>query len=75
MSTSSKEKDAKNLMFAAYFLIFARMKNLIAELSWRGLVQDIMPGTDEQLQKELTSGYVGFDPTADSLHMGTRLPI
>ena len=46
------------------------MENLIAELSWRGLVQDIIPGTEEQLCKESTSAYVGFDPTADSLHIG-----
>jgi tyrosyl-tRNA synthetase len=49
--------------------------NLIKELSWRGLIQDIMPGTQEQLQKETTSGYVGFDPTADSLHIGSLVPI
>lgn len=51
------------------------MKNLIKELTWRGLVQDIMPGTEEQLQKEITTGYVGFDPTSDSLHIGSLLPI
>ena len=51
------------------------MKNLIKELSWRGLIQDIMPGTEEQLQKELTSAYIGFDPTADSLHIGNLVPI
>jgi tyrosyl-tRNA synthetase len=49
--------------------------NLIEELRWRGLVQDIMPGTEEQLLKEQTSGYVGFDPTADSLHIGSLVPI
>lgn len=49
--------------------------NLIKELQWRGLVQDIMPGTEEQLQKEMTSGYIGFDPTADSLHIGSLVPI
>ncbi len=49
--------------------------NLIEELKWRGLVQDIMPGTDEQLQKEMTTGYVGFDPTSDSLHIGSLVPI
>ncbi|MBK7762304.1 MAG: tyrosine--tRNA ligase [Bacteroidetes bacterium] len=48
---------------------------LIEELTWRGLVQDIMPGTDEQLQKECTTGYVGFDPTSDSLHIGSLVPI
>ncbi|MBC7688962.1 MAG: tyrosine--tRNA ligase [Aquabacterium sp.] len=51
------------------------MKNLIAELSWRGMVQDIMPGTEEQLSKEITTGYIGFDPTADSLHIGNLVPI
>ena len=49
--------------------------NLIEELQWRGLIQDIMPGTEDQLLKETTSGYVGFDPTADSLHIGSLVPI
>src|SRR5438309_6906282 len=49
--------------------------SLIAELRWRGLIQDITPGTEEQLGREMTSGYVGFDPTADSLHIGSLLPI
>src|SRR6187399_2015237 len=49
--------------------------NLIAELQWRGLIQDIMPGTEEQLNKEMTSAYIGFDPTADSLHIGSLVPI
>ncbi len=49
--------------------------NLIDELQWRGMVQDIMPGTDELLQKEMVSGYIGFDPTSDSLHIGSLVPI
>jgi tyrosyl-tRNA synthetase len=49
--------------------------NLIEELRWRGLIQDIMPGTEEQLLKEMTTGYIGFDPTADSLHIGSLVPI
>lgn len=49
--------------------------NLIQDLQARGLVQDIIPGTEEQLLKEMTSGYVGFDPTSDSLHVGSLLPI
>lgn len=49
--------------------------NLIEELRWRGLIQDIMPGTEEQLLKEMTCGYIGFDPTADSLHIGSLVPI
>lgn len=51
------------------------MTNLIAELQWRGMIQDIMPGTEEQLNKEMTTGYIGFDPTADSLHIGNLVPI
>src|ERR671927_517324 len=49
--------------------------NLIEELRWRGMIQDIMPGTEEQLSKEPTSGYIGFDPTSDSLHIGSLVPI
>jgi len=49
--------------------------SLIAELKWRGMLQDIMPGTEEQLSREMTSGYIGFDPTADSLHIGSLVPI
>lgn len=44
--------------------------NFVEELRWRGMLQDIMPGTEEQLQKEQTTAYVGIDPTADSLHIG-----
>lgn len=44
--------------------------NFIEELQWRGMIHDIMPGAEEQLQKEMTSAYVGIDPTADSLHIG-----
>ena len=49
--------------------------NLIEELRWRGMLQDLMPGTEEQLQKEMTTAYIGFDPTADSLHIGSLVPI
>jgi tyrosyl-tRNA synthetase len=45
-------------------------KNFVEELKWRGMLHDIMPGTEEQLNKEVTAGYIGFDPTADSLHVG-----
>jgi len=44
--------------------------NFVEELKWRGMLHDIMPGTEEQLQKEMTSAYVGIDPTANSLHIG-----
>lgn len=50
-------------------------KNLVEELTWRGLVHDIMPGTEEQLNKEMTTAYIGFDPTSDSLHIGSLVPI
>lgn len=46
------------------------MKNFVEELTWRGMIHTIMPGTEEQLQKEITSAYLGIDPTADSLHIG-----
>lgn len=51
------------------------MKNLIEELSWRGLVHNIIDGTEEQLLKESTTAYIGFDPTSDSLHIGSLVPI
>lgn len=44
--------------------------NFVEELKWRGMIHDIMPGTEEQLAKEQTTAYVGIDPTADSLHVG-----
>ncbi|MGB5977230.1 MAG: tyrosine--tRNA ligase, partial [Cyclobacteriaceae bacterium] len=46
------------------------MIDLIEELRWRGMLFDMMPGTEEQLKKEMTSAYIGFDPTASSLHIG-----
>jgi tyrosyl-tRNA synthetase len=49
--------------------------HLIEELQWRGMIQDIMPGTKEILEKEMVSGYIGFDPTSDSLHIGSLVPI
>ena len=49
--------------------------SLVGELKWRGMLQDIMPGTEEQLEKESTSAYIGFDPTAESLHIGSLVPI
>jgi tyrosyl-tRNA synthetase len=51
------------------------MKNFIEELRWRGMLQDIMPGTEEMLNKQMTSGYIGFDPTADSLGVGNLVQI
>jgi len=51
------------------------MKNFIEELRWRGMVHDVMPGADEHLMEAMRSAYVGFDPTADSLHIGNLVPI
>ncbi|MBW8360220.1 MAG: tyrosine--tRNA ligase [Weeksellaceae bacterium] len=51
------------------------MNPFIEELKWRGLFADMMPGTEEQLNKEVTSAYIGFDPTADSLHIGSLIQI
>lgn len=50
-------------------------KNFVEELRWRGMLQDVMPGTEELLEKEIVTGYCGFDPTADSLHVGSLIPI
>ncbi|MDY0239418.1 MAG: tyrosine--tRNA ligase, partial [Bacteroidales bacterium] len=47
-----------------------KQNNFVAELAWRGMIHDIMPGTEELLNKEMTTAYVGIDPTADSLHIG-----
>jgi tyrosyl-tRNA synthetase len=49
--------------------------NFIEEMTWRGMVHDIMPGTEELLSKEQVTGYIGFDPTADSLHIGNLVQI
>ena len=49
--------------------------NFVEELKWRGMIHDIMPGTEELLRKEKTSGYIGFDPTADSLHIGHMVQV
>lgn len=51
------------------------MRNIVEELSWRGLVHNIIDGTEEQLIKESTTAYIGFDPTSDSLHIGSLVPI
>jgi len=50
-------------------------KNFIEELKWRGMIHDMMPGTEEALNKKVSSGYIGFDPTADSLHIGSLVQI
>ena len=65
---------------SSFFIIpiFARNffeMDFVAELEWRGMIHNITPNTQEQLNKEMTTGYVGFDPTADSLHIGNLVPI
>lgn len=50
-------------------------KNFVEELKWRGMLHDIMPGTEELLNKEMVKGYIGFDPTADSLGIGNMVPV
>src|SRR6195952_5139903 len=49
--------------------------NFVEELRWRGMLHDMMPGTDDLLSKGITAGYIGFDPTADSLHVGSLAQI
>ena len=51
------------------------MKNFVEELTWRGMIHDVMPGAEEHLLERMRSAYVGFDPTADSLHIGNLVPI
>ena len=51
------------------------MKDFLEELKWRGLIHDLTPGVEEQLLKEMTLGYIGFDPTSDSLHIGNMLQV
>lgn len=54
---------------------FFKMRNLVEELRWRGMLHDLMPGTEEQLVSEPTTAYIGFDPTSDSLHIGSLVQI
>jgi len=49
--------------------------SFIEELNWRGMIHDMMPGLEEQLKKEMTTAYVGIDPTADSLHIGLLVSV
>lgn len=61
-----------NSLISAYF---RGMINFVEEMRWRGMLHDMMPGTEEQLNKETTAGYIGFDPTADSLHVGHLMQV
>ena len=64
-------------IFLPYFCAkpLIEIMDFIEELRWRGMLQDIMPGIEEQLTKEMTAAYIGFDPTADSLHVGSLVQI
>lgn len=67
--------DKTGSCFKILYLRKIIFMTFIEELTWRGMVHDMMPGTEEQLNREMTTGYIGFDPTADSLHIGSLLPI
>ena len=60
----------RNNLLGKYKQINNTTMNFVQELKWRGMIQDMTPGTEEQLQKEMTTAYLGIDPTADSLHIG-----
>lgn len=70
---SRGNKKIKKTCFGGFTIFVTRMstkRNFVEELRWRGMLHDIMPGTEEKLQQGVVSGYIGFDPTADSLHVG-----
>jgi tyrosyl-tRNA synthetase len=58
-----------------YFRGVMSITNFAEEMRWRGMLHDMMPGTEELLNKEMVSGYIGFDPTADSLHVGHLMQV
>jgi tyrosyl-tRNA synthetase len=77
VSTGLK-RNLKTLLFEPVCYICSSkniIMNFVEELKWRGMIHDIMPGTEELLKKEHTSGYIGFDPTADSLHIGHMVQV
>ena len=55
--------------------IIMKLKNFVEELRWRGMIHDVMPDTEAHLMEQMRSAYIGFDPTADSLHIGNLVPI
>ena len=77
MILNSHILDQKSSQFdyLSHKFIAIKMKNLVEELTWRGMVHDITPGTEAHLLLGQASVYVGFDPTADSLHVGNLIPI
>ena len=73
----SKRKRKEQLFNPDCYLCLSEIisMNFVEELKWRGMIHDIMPGTEELLGKEVTTGYIGFDPTADSLHIGHMVQV
>jgi len=73
----SKRKRKEQLFNPDCYLCLSEIlfMNFVEELKWRGMIHDIMPGTEELLVKEVTTGYIGFDPTADSLHIGHMVQV
>lgn len=76
-STGLKRNLKRLLSDPVYYICNSKniVMNFVEELKWRGMIHDIMPGTEELLNKEKTSGYIGFDPTADSLHIGHMVQV
>jgi tyrosyl-tRNA synthetase len=68
-------KDLKNITNNLEIYSDNMLSNFVEELRWRGVIHDMMPGTEELLSKEMVTGYIGFDPTADSLHVGSLTQI
>jgi tyrosyl-tRNA synthetase len=62
-------------LFTIFAILKIRNMGFVDELRWRGMIHDIMPGTEELLNSEITTGYIGFDPTADSLHIGHMVQV
>jgi len=78
VSTVLKRSPTALLSDPVYYICYLEkitIMNFVEELKWRGMIHDIMPGTEELLNKEKTSGYIGFDPTADSLHIGHMVQV
>ncbi len=73
--TRVTNKDEKQLLLRPIFGRLIVMKDFVAELTWRGMIHDSMPGVEDELNKGMTAGYIGFDPTADSLHIGNLVQI
>jgi tyrosyl-tRNA synthetase len=74
LTPGCNRKTVNFLIFAAYTTMTKNM-NFVEEMRWRNMLHDMMPGTEEELNKGMVSGYIGFDPTADSLHVGHMMQV